>query len=144
MAVENPTAANVSLWTHFFKKELGVDARPIGASDYLSRAAAAAVSGWLTIAMAPRIGRMYRENAPHVTGFGFTATERARDESPVPSELRKSDAGSQRAANAPERRRHYERRTTTSVGTSSAATTSREMATISHRGGQWGRSGSQP
>jgi hypothetical protein len=132
MAVENPTAANVSLWTHFLRKEFGLDARPTAASDYLSRAAAAAVSSWLTLAMAPRIGRMYRDNAPHVTGFGFTATDRGRAPSPVPPELRKGGAELQREANAPERRRHYERRSTSSAGTSSAATTNKEMATISH------------
>jgi hypothetical protein len=132
MAVENPTAANVSLWTHFFKHELGIERRETRTSDYLSRAAAAAVSGWLTVAMAPRIGRMYRRNAPQVTGFGFTATERERAESPVPAELRRAERAPRREPDPPERRRRYERRTTSTAGTTSAATSRSEMATISH------------
>lgn len=132
MAVENPTAANVSLWTHFFKHELGLDARRRRSSDNVSRAAAAAMSGWLTVAMAPRIARMYRENAPHVTGFGFTASEPVPAESPVPPELRRPDRAPRREPDAPERRRHYERRSSSSVGTTSAATSKSEMAAITH------------
>ena len=132
MAVENPTAANVSLWTQYFKHELGLDARPTPALDYLSRAAAAAMSSWLTLALAPRIGRMYRENAPEVTGFGFTASEGRRAASAVPPELRRSEPAPRREPDAPERRRRYERRTSSTAGTSSAATSKSEMATISH------------
>lgn len=133
MAVENPTAANVSLWTHFFKHELGIDGRQTRSSDYLSRAAAAAMSTWLTVAMAPRIGRMYRQNAPQVTGFGFTATTQApAEEPPVPAELRKADRAARREPNAPERRRRYERRSTSTAGTTSAAASRSEMATTSH------------
>lgn len=129
MAVENPAAANVSLWTHFFKHELGIDGRRRRPGDDLSRAAASLMSTWLTIAMAPRIGRLYRENASQVTGFGFTATE---PEPPVPAELRRSGSASRHEAEPPERRRHYERRSTSRPGTSNAATTRSEMATISH------------
>lgn len=133
MAVENPTAANVSLWTHFFKRELRLEARPAPASDYLSRAAAAVMSSWLTIAMAPRIGRMYRENAPQVTGFGFTASTPApAEETPVPEELRRSERTRRHEPDPPERRRRYERRSSSKPGTSSAATTRSEIATITH------------
>lgn len=132
MAVENPTAANVSLWTHFFKHELGLDGRQTRSSDYLSRAAAAAVSSWLTVAMAPRIGRMYSRNAPQVTDFGFTASEGKRAEPPVPAELRRSEPAPRHEPDAPERRRRYERRSTSTAGTSSAAANRSEMATISH------------
>ena len=130
MAVENPTAANVSLWTRFFKDAWGVDAVPSRSSDVLSRAAAAAVSSWLTVALAPRIGRMYRDNAPYVSGF--IEPPAPADEPPVPAELRKDDAEPRRETNPPERRRRYERRTSTSAGTSSAATNRSEMATITH------------
>lgn len=140
MAVENPTAANVSLWARFFKEEWGVDAAP--SNRYLSRAAAAAVSGWLTFAVAPRIGRLYRENAPYVNGFGFNAQEPApADDTPVPPELRRSDpqperetssAELRREASPPERRRHYERRSSSRPGTSSASTNKRETTTITH------------
>jgi len=132
MAVENPTAANVSLWTHFFKQELGLDGRRARSGDYLSRAAAAAVSTWLTVTMAPRIGRLYRENAPQVTGFGFTASGSERAEPPVPPELRRSEFAPRRESTAPERRRHYERRSNSTAGATSAATTRSETATITH------------
>ncbi len=132
MAVENPTAANVSLWTRFLKDLWGVDATRSRSSDLLSRAAAAAVSSWLTVAMAPRIDRLYRENAPQVSGFGFSASQpQPADEPPVPAELRKDKPQPRREVNPPERRRRYERRSS-SVGTSSAATSKSEMATITH------------
>jgi len=132
MAVENPTAANVSLWTHFFKHELGLAPYRSRSSGNISRAVAAAMSGWLTVAMAPRIGRIYRENAPYVNGFGFTASEPAQDESTVPPELRRAERASRREPDAPERRRRYERRSSSRAGTTSAATSRSEMATISH------------
>ena len=129
MAVENPAAANVSLWTHFFKHELGIDGRRTRTGDNLARAAASVMSTWLTVAMAPRIDRLYRENASRVTGFGFTATE---PEPPVPADLRRAGPEPRRDSDAPERRRHYERRSTSRPGTSNATTTRSEMATISH------------
>jgi hypothetical protein len=132
MAVENPTAANVSLWTHFLKHELGLDGRRARSSDNLSRATAAAVSTWLTLMMAPRIGRLYRENAPHVTSFGFTASGRDHVEPPVPPEMRRAEFAPRRESTAPERRRHYERRSNSTAGATSAATTRSETATISH------------
>jgi hypothetical protein len=131
MAVENPAAANVSLWTHFFKHELGLDGRRTPSRDYLSRATAAAVSTWLTVAMAPRIGRLYRENAPHVTGFGFTASGRERADPPVPPEMRRSESA-RREPTAPEGRRHYERRSNSTAGATSAATRRSETATTTH------------
>ena len=133
MAVENPTAANVSLWTRFFQDEWGVEATRSRPSDLLSRAAAAAVSSWLTVAMAPRIDRLYRENAPQVSEFGFSASQpQSADEPPVPAELRNAEPEPRREPNPPERRRRYERRSSSSVGTSSAATSKSEMATITH------------
>lgn len=131
MAVENPTAANVSLWARFFRDEWGIDRTP--ANSYLSRAAAAAVSSWLTVLLAPGIGRLYSENAPYVSGFGVTSAPPAPvAEPPVPPELRREGAPRREATQSPDRRRRYERRSSSRPGTSSASTTRSEMATISH------------
>ena len=83
MAVHDPTAANVSLWARYLEDEFD----PRGERRHVTHAMAAAVAGWLTVAMAPRIDRLYGENVPHVNGF----IERAppAEEPPVPAEFRK-------------------------------------------------------
>jgi hypothetical protein len=145
MAVQDPTAANVSLWTHYFDHEWGAGRMPHGPGEYVSRAAAAAVGGWLTTA-APRIADLYRDNLAALEG-ARAATPTA-DEPAIPSQFRRPRAAAVSrtdAGDAKPHRRHYERRTNTSVGASSAATSRSDTATTIHRGGgHKERPGSQP
>ncbi len=96
MAVHDPTAANVSLWARYLEDEWGAALDPRGRPAV--HAAAAAVAGWLAVAMAPRIERMYRENVPHVNAF--VADAAAEDEPEVPAMLRR-DARRDRAQEDP-------------------------------------------
>jgi hypothetical protein len=89
MAVHDPTAANVSLWARYLEEEWGNIVDPRGERRHVTHAVAAAVAGWLTVAIAPRIARMYGDNLPRVNGF----IEQAQlpEEAPIPAEFRRNE-----------------------------------------------------
>ena len=89
MAVHDPTAANVSLWARYLEEEWGSIVDPRGERRHVTHAVAAAVAGWLTVAIAPRIARMYGENLPHVNGF--IEQVQPAEEARIPAEFRSAE-----------------------------------------------------
>ena len=145
MAVQDPTAANVSLWTRYLEREWGTGQPRYGPGEYVSRAVASAVAGWLTLTVAPGIAGLYRDNLAAIDGI--SAWPPPAGEPPVPSQYRRGGRdGEPRpdTGDAKPHRRHYERRMNTSAGASSAATSRNDTAATTQRGGgQAERSGSQ-
>ena len=136
MAVQEPTAANVSLWTHYLEREWAAGPARYGPGEYVFRAVASAVAGWLTLTVAPGIAGLYRDNLATAEGHAFPSP--AADEPAVPPQFQRRDAVVEPqtdAGDAKAHRRHYERRMNTSVGATSAATSSRDTAAMTHRGG---------
>jgi len=144
MAVQDPTAANVSLWTHYLEREWRAGPARYGPGEYVSRAVASAVAGWLTLTVAPGIAGLYRDNLAAAERHAVSPP--AADEPAVPAQYRRHDEIVESRADAGDakpHRRHYERRMNTSVGATSAATSSSDTAAMTHRGGgQTERSGS--
>lgn len=77
MDARDATANNADLWAHYLREQWSPWLDPfslvdVGARDaavrVLAEVAAANVASMLTMFMAPRIGRMYRANAPGVAG----------------------------------------------------------------------------
>jgi len=116
MAVQDPTAANVSLWARFLEDEWGNADGPGGPRNHVARAVAAAVAGWLTIAVAPRIARMYDDNLPHINGFIEPARAQPPGGPAVPMEFQDNRAMAEPAEPAPARARAAVPREVATIG----------------------------
>lgn len=102
MPVHDPTAANTALWARYLEDQWGPWIDPLG-QRYAAHAIAAAVAGWLTLTYAPRVRRLYDENAPEVSRFAEEARMR-REAEAVPPELSRQTRPSRPPARTAARR----------------------------------------
>ncbi|MDP9238831.1 MAG: hypothetical protein M3P30_15765 [Chloroflexota bacterium] len=98
MPVQDATAANAALWSHYFENEWGRLLEPIG-QQYAAQMLGAGIAGWLAIITAPQIAWLYERNAAVVSQY--LAERRTRLERPVIPEDFRADQPPDLSTNSP-------------------------------------------
>ena len=86
MPVQDATAANAALWSHYFENEWGRVLEPVG-QHYAAQILGAGIASWLAVVTAPQIAWLYERNAAVVSQY--LAERRTRLERPlIPEDFR--------------------------------------------------------
>lgn len=68
MPVQDATAANAALWSHYFENEWGRVLEPVG-QHYAAQILGAGIASWLAVVTAPQIAWLYERNAAVVSQY---------------------------------------------------------------------------
>ncbi len=90
MPVDDPAAANTSLWSAYLHDGWGRLLDPLGQRQ-VADTIAAGIAGWLNFIVAPQIAAWYGENEADVSRFLAEHGTPPRETSPVPPQYRREE-----------------------------------------------------
>ena len=91
MPVQDPAAANTSLWSAYLQDGWVRVLDPLGQYQ-IADAIAAGIAGWLNLVVAPQIAAWYGENEADVSRFLAEDGTPPRETSVVPPQYRREEA----------------------------------------------------